>query len=211
MTRDELQRRVLTALNDDPTDPVFFTVQGVLDLLEEAAEALAEETTSLTTSALVPRRPGAFLYDLRPLVDRLMTPYRIWLPDRRERLEAVSLTELDGRHEQWMRVNGEPEYWAPVSWDTFVIWPFPATGEGWLQLDCFVWPETLLDGDDVPAWPESDHEALALYAEHEMYVQQWDVTRATDLWQSWLARAAAARTRGAGAVQSRLWQREEFR
>lgn len=212
MTRDDLTRRILTALNDEVDDPVFWSQAEIHDLLAEAMEVVAEEAPSLKRTFLVPRRPGWMLYTLPGIGERIMAPYRLWLPDRQERLDAVSLSELDARHEEWMTVSGEPRWWAPVSWDQFVIWPIPAAGGNWLQIDCYVWPDPLQDGEDEPELHEADHEGLVLYAEHEGHLKQWDIARASDLFQQFIQRWGAARYRAqVGQVQSRLWQRRSQR
>jgi hypothetical protein len=212
VTRDELTRRILTALNDDPADPVFWSSTEVHDLIAEAMEVVCEETPSLKRTFLVPRRPGWLLYTLPGVGERIMAPYRLWLPDRQQRLEAVSLTDLDGRHEEWMTVTGEPRWWAPVSWDQFVIWPIPAAGGNWIQVDCYVWPDPLQDGEDEPEFHEADHEGLVLYAEHEGHLKQWDVARGSDLFQQFVQRWGDARYRAqVGQVSGRLWQRASHR
>lgn len=212
MTRDELTRRIAVALNDDPQDPVFWSTAEIHDLIAEAMEVLAEETPSLKRTFLVPRRPGTMLYTIQSVGDAIMAPYRLWLPDRQQRLEAVSLTDLDGRHEEWMTVTGEPRWWAPVSWDQFVIWPIPAAGGQWLQVDCYVWADPLQDGEDEPELHEADHEGLVLFAEHEGYLKQWDIARGADLFRAFVERWGDARYRAqVGQVQSRLWQRSATR
>ena len=82
--------------------------------------------------------------------DRIQAPYRLWLPDLHRRLHVVELTDLDARHERWMQIQGDPWVWFPVDWRTFGVWPIPAAGAGWLQVDAICWPDDVQDDVDEP-------------------------------------------------------------
>ena len=210
MTRAELRRRVLQALNDDTTSPVFWSTAEIDTLLDEGQEVLAEQTPAFTRTFTVPLRNGTALYRLGGVGERIMTPTRLWLPGEHRRLEAVTLSDLDARHEEWLTVTGTPWCWAPVDWETFTIWPAPATGGGILDVTCYVWPVPLQSDADRPELPEADQEALVLYAEADGHAKQWDVARGTDVYKAFLARAVQSRnTNVAGQFRARHWVRGE--
>lgn len=194
MTRSELRTRILNALDEDATAPVFITNAEVNTLIDESLEVLAEESEGFKKRFTIPRRAGTFIYQIEGIGNNIMTPYRIWLPDLNRRLEAKSLTNLDARHQTWMDVSGDPWCWAPVSWDAFAIWPIPVTGGGWMEVDCHVWPDAMIDDDDIPELPESEHEAIVLYAESEGLFKEWDVMRGMDVFGQFARRWGAAGT-----------------
>jgi len=195
MTRLEIRRRVLQALNDAAIAPVFWSVDEINETIAEAQEALAEEALSLKRTFMVPRRAGVMIYNLDGIGANIMAPTRIWLPDLHRRLGVWSLTDLDARHERWQAVTGDPWVWWPIDWRSFGLWPVPATAGGILEVDCYVWPDVLPDDSARPEFPPADHEALVTYGEIEGYIKQGDVLRALDLAKVWGQRWADGRYR----------------
>lgn len=212
MTRSELRQRILRALNDDPTAPVFWALAEIDTYIDEGMEVLAELAPALKRTFTVPRREGQMLYSLAGVGANVQTPYRIWLPDLHRRLEPWSLTDLDGHYEQWMTVQGDPWYWAPVDWQQFVLWPIPATGGGWLEVSCAVWPDALEADSDIPEFVPADHAALVVYAEMLGQLKQYNGMRAAELAQRFLTTWGRARDRSSveqllGAMQQRERER----
>ena len=156
---------------------------------------LAEESEALKRTFRVPRRAGVFIYHLEGIGEQIMVPYRIWLPDHKRRLDAWSITDLDGRQETWLNTTGSPWVWWPIDWQSFGVWPRPASAGGWMEVDCYVWPQPLHDDGDMPEFYQADHEALVFFGEMEGYLKQHDVARAADLARGWANRWGTARTR----------------
>jgi hypothetical protein len=195
MTRNDIRQRILRALNDDPTAPVYWTTAEIDTYIDEGLEVLVELAPALKRTFTVPRREGQLLYDLAGVGANIQTPYRIWLPDLHRRLHPWSLTDLDAHHEQWMTVHGSPWVWAPVDWSQFVIWPIPGTGGGWLEVSCYVWPDALEADGDIPEVLPADHESLVVYGEMLGQLKQYNVGRALELAQRFLSRWGRARDR----------------
>lgn len=209
MTREELRTRALTALNDSTTAPVFWNLNEVNQLLNEAQEVLAEEVEALTRTVYIPERPGVMFYSLRGVGVGLMTPWRLWTRNRQHRLWPISMTEMDGHYERWLTVTGQPEWWGVLSWDTIFVWPAPTTGGGVFELDCFIWPEPLADDASEPETPDPDHDWLLDYVLMEGQVKQWDVALALGIGQPLFQRAKDSQARaGLRAVQERFFGRE---
>lgn len=181
MNRQEIRTQILRSLNDDPNDPVFWSKDEINDNIQEAMEIIAEEATSLKRTYYTVRRAGTFIYEIEGIGDNIQTPYRIWLPDLKRRLESWSLTDLDREHSLWMDVTGDPWVWVPIDWRQFIVWPIPATQGGTMEVNCFVWPDELMLDTDEPEFHWSDHEAIVRFGEMDGYLKQWDVRRATDL------------------------------
>ena len=211
MTRDELTQRILTALNDSPTDPVFWSLEEIHDIIAEGQELLAEEVAALRQTVYVPWRTGALFYSLGSLAGDCMAITRIWRPDTHERLEATTLTALGPT--PWMEQPGTTQrVWFTVSWHCFGVHPHPTTGQGSFEVDYLAWPPALLDDADEPACPEPDQEALVTYGVYAGLLKQWDWGRAHDLWQQFVARWSDAQARsGSRQLQARAWQRSARR
>lgn len=185
MNQGQIRTRILRALNDDPRQPVYFDPLAMNQAIQDAAEILCEEAPLYSAIYTLPRREGTMLYTIEGVGARILCPWRFWLPDLQRPLAPCELTDLDARHERWMEITGDPYYWFPVDWRTFGVWPVPAQGGGWMEVDCYVWPARLAsDSDEFRALDQASHELLVFYGEAEGYMRQWDVGRALDLWAS---------------------------
>ena len=142
MTREELRTRILYLLNEDPVDPVFFSEAQVNSMIQEAMEIIAEEVTDLRKSAFINIEPGRYLYTIYEIAPDVMTPFRIWSETRQERLDVITLRQLDNARERALQVTSDsPDWWYPVSHDTFGIWPGPVQSGSILRVDYLAWPD----------------------------------------------------------------------
>lgn len=208
MTRAQIRDRILQALNESVTAPVFWTTAQLDAVIDEASEVLAEEAKAIRRTALVARRDGTTYYSTRGIAPDVMAIYRIWLPDNNRRLTAVSIAELDAQNETWIATTGDPEYWFPVSWDLFGIYPHPTTGGSMLRVDYFAWPRALLDDSDEPEFREGDHDAMVLYGVYDGLLKQWNAPRAMELFARFVESWQVGRARsGIREQQSRYFQR----
>jgi hypothetical protein len=206
--RSEIRTRILEALNESASSPVFFSTAQIDAVIDEAQEVLSEEAQAVKRTAYQALRDGTTYYYTRGIASDIMAPYRIWLTHLDRRLVAVSLRELDVRHEHWIDVNGDPEVWFPVSWDLFGIWPSPATGGGVMRIDYLAWPRSLQDDDDEPEIRRADHDALVLYGVYDGLMKGWSWQRATEIFNLFMDRWADARARaGIKEAQARTFQR----
>lgn len=210
MTRSQIRDRILSALNESTSSPVFWSTSQVDSVIAEASEVLAEEAKAIRRSAFLARQAGATYYSTRGLASDVMAITRIWLPDLNRRLVAVGIAELDQQNEKWPTVTGDPEYWFTVSWDLFGVYPHPATGGGLFRVDYLAWPRTLLDDDDEPEFREADHEALVLYGVYDGLMKQWNAERALELFNRFVEAWQTGRARsGVREQQARMYQRPQ--
>jgi hypothetical protein len=194
MTREEIRTRITRALNDDADAPVFRDDATANQIIFEAYECLTEEAPLLKRTYTLPRRQGAMLYSLPAVGDHIQAVTRVWLPDLQRRLQVVELSDLDARHEQFMTVSGDPWTWTAIDHRSFLVWPVPAAGGGWLQVDALCWPEDFSDDGDEPRdLALSDHEALVVYGEMDGALRQHDVARAAERWATFLRRWGSVR------------------
>lgn len=208
MTRAQIRDRILNALNESTSSPVFWSTAQIDAVIDEAAEVLAEEAKAIRRTGLLARQDGTIYYSTRAIGSDLMAIMRIWLPDLNRRLIPVTIAELDAFHETWPTVTGDPEYWFPVSWDLFGVYPHPATGGGMFRVDYAAWPRALLDDNDEPEFREADHDGMVLYGVYDGLMKQWAGQRAMELYTKFLESWGASRARaGVREVQSRYYQR----
>ena len=212
MTRSDLRTRILEALGESTTAPIFWSSSQMNDLIDEAQEVLAEEAAQIKRTAYVPLKNGTTYYRLRAIDPNAMTPYRIYTRHNERRLTVATVMELFNRHQRWISVNSDPESWFPISWDMFGIFPSPSTGGGIMEINYLSWPRPLADDDDEPEFPQADHEGLVLYGVYEGLLKRWDITRATELFTFFMDRWGDSRIRsGTDKIKSRDFQRSRSR
>ena len=212
MTRDELVRRTLLDLDESPSAPAYWQVAEIRDYLDDAQEVVAERAPYVKRTTVIPRRTGVTVYRLSGINGQIMVPSRIWLPDLKRRLQAVTLLELDGRHQHWWTTTGEPWWWCGLSWDTFLSWPPPTTGEGWLQVESYSWPVPLEADTDEPELHASVQPELVNYATFLGKLKQWDANGAAEALQRFLGQTGHVSAQAnVNQAQSRLWSRQQAR
>lgn len=208
MTRAELRARILRLLYDDPEAPVFWQVEEINALLDEAQEFLAEEVEALTRTVVIPQRQGVMLHNLRGLSQQIMRPYRLWSDTRSERLTQITMRELDASLPRWMETRGAPQYWFSVSWETFGVWPVPAHRGGTLRVESLIWPDPVTNEDVDLAWSLPTQDALVPYVLCAGALKEQDVARARDYEAQALSFARARRGKeGVNRLQTGPWGR----
>lgn len=196
MTRGELRRQLYRLIDEDADDPQFLTTPQANQVLDEACDILAEETEALKRRYFLARPPGVLLHSLHAWGTRLMSPYRMYAPAWRRRLQAVTTAELDRRSRVWWVEQGEPQVFCSLSWDTLLIWPAAHSGGEIVEIDLLVWPDALLDDGDRPEWPEADHDGLILWGMYETFLKRWELDRAQVVLAQFMQ--ALERSRGRG-------------
>ena len=210
MTRLDIQNRILTALNDSTTAPVFWSTTQIQNVIQDGMEVLAEEAAAIKRTAFVTCKDGTQYYSTRGTAQDMLIPYRLWVPTLSRRLRATTVDQLDAYHETWETVQNDPEFWFPMGWDWFGVWPHPATGGLLLHVDYLAWPRALLDDSDGPEFPESDHDALVLYGVYDGLLKRWDVPQATVLFSLFMEKFGKAVAKsGMRTLQARTWQAEK--
>jgi hypothetical protein len=208
MIRSQIRDRILSALNESTSSPVHWSTAQIDAVIDEASEVLAEEAKAIRRTAFVARRPGSTYYFTRGIAPDLMAAYRVWLPDVSKRLTAVTIGQLDAQNELWPTVTGDPEYWFPISWDCFGVYPHPAAGGGVLRVDYLAWPRTLLDDSDEPEFREADQDSLVIYGIYDGLMKKWDFPRAMALFARFIEQWHTGQARnGVRESQARTYQR----
>lgn len=204
MNRQEIRDRILQGLNEDTLSPVFYSLAEVNGWIDESLEVLGEEVADIRRVAYVPRRAGATYYTIHSVAPDIMAPYRVTLNEEDTRLLYTTIDDLDLTRQKWHEVTADaPDWWFPVSWDMFGIYPYPAESSGYLRVDYLAWPAALVDDLDEPEFSLEAHDACVAFGIAEGLLKQWDVVRALDYWTQFAAlwrdrtgKTAANRLRG---------------
>lgn len=209
MTRSDVQTRILDALNDSAASPVFWSSTQIQQVIQDGMEMLSEEAEAILRTAVTVLRPGVTYYSTRGIATDMLAPLRLWMPNQNRRLVSVTLGQLDAYHERWPTVTGTPEYWFPMGWDWFGLWPSVSDGGGILRVDYLAWPRELMDDQDSPEFPEADHDGFVLYGVYEGLLKRWDLPQATVIFSQFLSHFGLSKDRsGLGRLQAKAWQRD---
>jgi len=188
MNRGSIREKILYLLNENISSPTFLTLTEANDLIQEAMELIAEEIRALRQQAILITQPGRFWYTTYEISDTCMSPIRIFSYANKQRLIPLIMAEVDDHYTNWMSVQAEtPQWWYPISFDTFGIWPGPSVGGTPLRIDYLAWPETLHDDDDEPILREIEQDLMILYGQYDGLIRQWDVERAFDIFNKFAA------------------------
>ena len=208
MNRGEIKDRIASAINDDRDSPVFVTDAQLNTLVDEALQILAEDSRAIRRTASLPVRAGMqFVYTPSIAAD-IMVPYRIWEQTTQRRLIATTMAEMDGYQTRWWRTTGTAEFWFPISWDLFGIYPMPASAGGILHVDYIAWPRDLMDDSDEPELPLASQDAIMLWATYQALLKKWDSNTAMEVFKAFQAHQALAAGRsGINKISSRIFQR----
>ena len=208
MNRGQIIDRVLTSLNDQTVAPVFWTRAELADVLQDGMEVMAEEIAALKRTAFVGLGSGKLYYRTRGIAKDFRVPYRLWLGSNNRKLIPVTVEQLDAFHQQWSTVTGDPEYWAPMGYDWFTIFPHPAAGGGVLRIDYLAWPRVLGGDDDRPEFPEADHDTLVTYGIYDGLMKRWAAPEAMAVFAQFLEKIGDGKPRsGVNQLNGRTWQR----
>ena len=200
MTRAEIRARIFHGLNEDPSVPVFWSTAEMDQVIDEAAEVLAEEIGAVRRTAHIVLQDSTTYYTLRSLAPDVLAPWRLWHVPSERRLDPVTMEQLDRFHREWIKVDGDPWHWFPLSWDTFGIFPRPSTTGGVLRVDYLAWPRALIQDDEHPEMPEADHEALVTYGIYDGLAKRWDQMAAVTAWSIFERQWLGGRGRRASAI-----------
>lgn len=209
LNRLEIKQRILDGINDDSSNPVFFTDAQLNDLIDEASEFVIAETRSMRRSSFLTLQAGVTFYTLRGVAPDIMLPYRIWNNANSSKLIVTSMEELDRFQQRWIDTTATPEMWFPVSWDIIGVYPHPTTSGSTLRIDYFAWPDALDSDTSVPE--NTAHDAIVLYGVYLGLLKQWDSEKALVAFQN-LQRFKDFEKSKSGILRvgHRAWTRQEL-
>lgn len=180
-----IKNRILTFIDEDLTTPDYIT-EAILDqIITDAVETIYEEIHDFVTQGILITRSGRLIYTLRELDPDAMMVKRVWNQSDKEPLRPISIEELDGSVDEWMRVSGNtPQFWYSVSHDAFGIYPKPTNGGDILMVEYLKWPDVLLADNDTPLLKEEDADLVVSYGIYDALIMQFFLDRALDIFTS---------------------------
>jgi hypothetical protein len=182
LNRSELRERILHLVNESIASPIFYTSAQVNSVIQEALEIISEEITTLRKQAFLVTEPGRHWYTTYEISETCISPFRIWSDATSQRLIPLTFDEVDDHYTQWQAVSSDaPQWWYPVSFDMFGIWPGPSSGGQLLRVDYVAWPDALDHDADEPIIREIEQDLLILYGQYDGMLRQWETARAMEL------------------------------
>lgn len=210
MNRGQIKTRILNALNDNATTPVFFSTAQLNSLVDEGMEVIAENSRAIRRTAMFALRPGTTFYSPASIAPDIMFPVRFWDTTREVRMTALSMQELDKAKARWLQTSGTPEVWFPVSWDLFGVYPATSTSGGLIRMDYVAWPRELIDDNDEPELPLASHDAIVLFGAYMGLLKKWDGDNAKIMLKALESHISLATSRsGINKMSSQITHREE--
>jgi len=186
--RSEIRQRILEALNDSASSPVFWSTSQIDDVIDESREILAEEAGAIKRSAFTTLRPGQIFYYTQGIAENMMAPYRVTLPALDRRLKVASVREMDEHNNLWERITGDPWWWIPISWNLFGIYPHATTGGGLIKVDYLAWPIPMVTDEEESESPEADDDAMIAYGIYDGLLKQWNISRGLEIFSLFVDR-----------------------
>lgn len=208
MRYSDIRTRIQNSLADEQA--VFLDATTTDLLILEGLETIAEATAAVRRTVFVPRLPGQIYFFANAIAPDLMYPTRLWNYANQRPLIATSLNELDDFLERWERTTGIAEFWFPVGWDFFGVWPGASAGGSILRVDYVAWPRRNITADGKPELPEATQEALVYYGRYAGLLRQRDVEGALAMWDLFLAELGLSNAHsGARRIQGMTNQRNQ--
>jgi len=183
----QIKDRALRLLDDDTTNPVFYSDAELNRIILEALEVIAEEVAELRKEVYFPLRPGSHLYSIKSIADDIVSPYRLTNRENNQHIQYSSVREINSFRHRWVSTTlDQPIAWYMASWDTFGIYPAPTKGNAILRVNYIAKPVLpWKDGGEVNL-TEDIHQAVYLYLCYDMLMKQWDVEQALDYFQEFV-------------------------
>jgi len=183
MIRSEVRRRALYMLDEDPTNPVYFTVAEINDLIDEAMEVLSEEVRYQKKTGYVPLRTGCQLYHTLSIDPLCLSPTRVYLMDYEEPLRYTTVLNLSLHENRWMEHTAErPHHWFSLDHQTFGIYPRVTESSGEvLRVDYYTWANPAPSDNAVLPYDDAMLDAVVQYVVYSGLMKRWDIARASDV------------------------------
>lgn len=205
----ELQTAVFGELNEDSTNPAFWTLADVKDAINQGYEEMSEISEWYDSTYTVSLVAGTRYYDLfAPTTStsypQILEVVKVYDATVRRWLLPISTAILDRSNPVWEQATAaSPEHWMVRGMFRFGVFPLPTTSRD-LTLYTKNIPQgtavdapALVDDSDTPGFPSDFHSGIVSYAVYMLLCEDGEYRKAilqynefmaqTDLLRKWSA------------------------
>ena len=168
MTGLEIQNRIITRLDDDPTAPASCTAAEVMAAINDGQELAALLTLSIERVATLTLTGATPFFTIRGTFPDFLVPLRLSIGGLR--IRPAKLADLDALSELWQATPGTPSRYLSLGFNLFGVTPQPAVPMG-SELIYAAAPAPLLSGG-TPEIPEAYHQSLVDYGVYRVKLKE---------------------------------------
>jgi hypothetical protein len=203
MTFSEIKTRVLQSLNDpgsvyfSETDLNFSLTDAYDDTFIFARPQVKSVTLSFVTKQVYYDFRGLGVSDYLGTVAIFNNNNNCWLDD------SCTLLDFERERDDWEIWTGQPEFWAPVSFDKIAIAPHHETAVG--DFDLYYWsvaPD--IEDSESPLFSSIHHKILEFYMAGDLLEQKEEYTKAQAYWSLYFQYLAALKRQTGNIARSNL-------
>lgn len=204
-----LETLVLQQIGENTSSPDVFTddTTGMAQIRTSIAHAI-EDICILTGSVRrqyhIPLESGMNFYRIDNSRDYYAWPVSVWLVNQKRRLEQKNFLWLANQNPRFLKVNGNPFYYAPVGEKTICLHPTPSSDTDMLKIDAVVIPEAYTLDTDRIKLRNSFKWAAVHYAVSEYWASRGDAGEATAEFAKFLEKVGLQHLYAEG--QERHWE-----
>lgn len=184
---NDLERRVLRLVGEDPSSPDVFLdteedLAPIRDSLNDAVEEVSVLSGAYTEDFDLPLLAGRGFYRLAWTNSAFLWVREAWLQGERRKLVRTDLTRLEAQDPAWLSCDGRPSSYGTLGFDWLYVHPKPSATDDVVRLRCVCVPERYTrDGQRVKVRQELQ-QGLVHYAVSEYYAGRGDAQRAGLHW-----------------------------
>ncbi len=196
MTFAELKTETFRRLDEDSSDPAFWTEDDVEDALNEGYEEMSDASEWHETNANLPLLSGRTYYDMRYAFggDQILTLNHAMNATTRRWLSPVELRELDYRtYVQWEDITGEPQNFFVRGLFWLGLFPKQNSDSGTLKVYFTSIPPRLAYDYDKPGFPDEFHYGIVEYALGDLLSQEAETRKALEHFKEYAVHEAGLR------------------
>lgn len=167
MTFAELQTEVFRRLDEDSSDPTFWSLADVKEALNDGYEEISDASEWYETDSPIDLVASQVYYDLTSVLgsNTILSPKGIFNTTTEQWLDFTTDRDMDAEMLQWEIVDGEPQkcLLRGLWWLGLFPRPDSATPRA-VRVYYSALPAPLVDGGDLPGFPEEFQYGLVHFA-----------------------------------------------
>jgi hypothetical protein len=180
---NEIERRVLELIGEDPDAPDVFTEDdgGITPIRQAVSDAIAEIvmlTGSFKREYFLPLRAGQQIYRIALQSGSIGWIADAWTVGQQRRLEQTDLGRVAAYDPRWMVSSGQPYSYFPIAGDVVGFYPKPSATEDVIALTVVEIPFDYQSSNDRVLLRESFKYAAVHFAVSQYWATRGDASEA---------------------------------